>query len=321
MPESHSERYCYLTDLSEKDKPWDEHRRSASAVQKLYQGSEFDQYAKRIDDCSERLVFALTAEDDETFRFRLRSAHFCRCRHCPVCQWRRSLMWRARFFQALPKIQADYPKARYLFLTLTVRNCHITELRATIQQMNRGWKKLSERKKFPAIGFIKAVEVTRNNQDNSAHPHLHILMMVKPSYFNNDYISQQKWIELWRDSVGVSYDPSIRIQAVKPPKGESEGDSSSGVRIALLETLKYHVKVSDLVANADWLAELTRQLHKTRAVAVGGVFRKYLRENEPEDLVTEDAELEPAPEDAPLIYFDWMEQVRRYAKVDPRDAP
>ncbi|WP_170869787.1 protein rep, partial [Shigella sonnei] len=26
-------------------------------------------------------------------RLRLREAHFCRVRHCPVCQWRRSLMW------------------------------------------------------------------------------------------------------------------------------------------------------------------------------------------------------------------------------------
>ncbi|GAB5853628.1 hypothetical protein JMUB7538_27340 [Staphylococcus aureus] len=37
-------------------------------------------------------------------------------------------MWQARFYQALPKIVVDYPSSRWLFLTLTVRNCEIGEL-------------------------------------------------------------------------------------------------------------------------------------------------------------------------------------------------
>ncbi|MGZ7278142.1 protein rep, partial [Streptococcus pyogenes] len=67
---------------------------------------------------------------------RLRSAEFCRVRHCPVCQWRRSLMWQARFYQALPRIVADYPDSRWMFLTLTVRNCDIADLAETLTAMN-----------------------------------------------------------------------------------------------------------------------------------------------------------------------------------------
>ncbi|MBE3060823.1 protein rep, partial [Klebsiella pneumoniae] len=66
----------------------------------------------------------------------LREAHFGRVRHCPVGQWRRSRMWQARFYQSLPRIVADYPDSRGMFLTLTVRNCAIEELGETLSRMN-----------------------------------------------------------------------------------------------------------------------------------------------------------------------------------------
>ncbi|MDI5820602.1 protein rep, partial [Salmonella enterica subsp. enterica serovar Kentucky] len=43
--------------------------------------------------------------------------------------------WR-RFYQSLPKIVADYPDARWMFVTLTVRNCDIADLGETLTAMN-----------------------------------------------------------------------------------------------------------------------------------------------------------------------------------------
>jgi hypothetical protein len=37
--------------------------------------------------------------------------------------------------------------------------------------------------------------------------------------------------------------------------------------------LKCQVKESDLVGDKEWFLELTRQLHKSRAIAVGGILR------------------------------------------------
>lgn len=94
----------YLTDLSEKDKPWDLHRSEADQVRDLYQEGGNVRYGERIEACAKWLAFALVATDEGEREFRLQSAHFCRVRHCPVCQWRRSLMWKARFRKALPSI-------------------------------------------------------------------------------------------------------------------------------------------------------------------------------------------------------------------------
>ncbi len=58
--------------------------------------AEYERYGARMASCGGLLRFgwATLKETGET-RLRLREAHFCRVRHCPVCQWRRSLMWQA----------------------------------------------------------------------------------------------------------------------------------------------------------------------------------------------------------------------------------
>ena len=119
------------------DTPWDKHRRYADRVMSHYAGSKFDRYAERIGLCSQLLEFDLKAVDGDAMRLQLRSARFCRVRHCPVCQWRRSLMWKAKAYQVLPKVVEQYPTHRWLFMTLTQKNIHITELRKTLTEMNK----------------------------------------------------------------------------------------------------------------------------------------------------------------------------------------
>ncbi|WP_338057085.1 protein rep, partial [Salinivibrio socompensis] len=117
---------------------------------------EFERYAQRMAECSGVLRFGWqTAPDTGESRLRLREAHFCRVRHCPVCQWRRTLMWQARFYQAMPRLAAEHPKARWIFLTLTVKNCQISELRDTLKHMNASWQRLKDRKEFKTVsGWI-----------------------------------------------------------------------------------------------------------------------------------------------------------------------
>lgn len=310
MPDESGCNDLYLSDLSSRDKPWDSHRANASLVQTLYEGSDFQRYADRIKQCSRFLGFAFEAEDSGEFRIRLQEARFCRVRLCPVCQWRRSLMWRARFLQAIPKVQEDYPKARWVFLTLTVQNCPLSDLRETLGAMNTAWKRLFSRKAFPAVGFVRSTEVTRA-KDGLAHPHFHCLLMVRPSYFSQNYIKHSEWRELWRDALRVDYLPVVNIKTVK---SKDPLHPEAGVAIALLETLKYGVKESDLLSDAAWLQELTDQLHKTRAVSVGGVLKRYIQEEEPEDLIhTEEEDSQSEAEVA--VWFGWREMVSRYIKA------
>lgn len=306
----------YLSELSEKDKPWDYHRGLADQVCDLYKATELSTYSDRIAVCAKLLEFALSAADTGEQIFRLQTAWFCRVRHCPVCQWRRSLMWKARFIKALPAVAADYPTARWIFLTLTVKNCPVEELKANLTQMNKAWERLSKRKAFPALGWIKSFEVTRNPSDSTAHPHFHVLMMVRSSYFKGQaYINQQQWRDLWQRALRANYEPWIDVKAIKPRKGLSDtSDASTALLVAVKETLKYTVKGNDLVADASWLVEITHQLHKTRAIALGGVLKNYLSDEEPDqdDLIHADDDQGEVLPDDPRWWFSWREMVRRY---------
>ena len=226
-------------------------------------------------------------------------------------------MWRARFFKAIPKVLEAYPKTRFIFLTLTVKNCELVDLKETLSKMNLAWKLLTKRKEFPALGFVKTVEVTKS-KDGSAHPHFHIILMVKEGYFKRGYLSQAKWSELWQSCLKVQYEPVVNVKAIKPPKNMSSYEGSTldaAIISSLCETLKYSVKESDLVADSKWLAELTNQLHKTRAISVGGIFKEYLSEEEPEDLIHTDLLTdEPSTESDPRIWFGWREMIKRYMK-------
>lgn len=233
-------------------------------------------------------------------------------------------MWRARFFKALPKYLAEHESYVPVLLTLTLRNCELSELRETIQHLHHSFKKLSARKCWPAQGWVRSLEVTRNPDTNQAHPHLHVLMFVRKSYFRGrGYIKIAKWIQLWRSCLRVNYDPNLDIRRVKTStEDDSVWDEFTNKKTsepmfqnlmkAICETLKYSVKPSDLISDPEWLTALAGQLHNIRSVAVGGDLRGYLSEEEPEDLIHGD---EGEPDDLsqyPQVIFDWASEVKRY---------
>lgn len=294
-----------LSDVSPQDKPWDKHRSFADRVERFYQGSEFRRYGERIHYCADLLEFGLAPQADESLKLKLRAARFCRLRHCPVCQWRRSLMWKAKAYKVLPKIVEAYPTHRWLFVTLTQRNVPIGELRSTLMQMNRAFQRLVQLKAFPAIGWLRSTEVTRG-RDGNAHPHFHCLLLVPSSYFGKKYLKQSDWVEMWRKSMRLDYNPILDVQAVKQGSQPME---------LVPELLKYCTKESDLVADREWFLELTRQMHKMRAVATGGVLKEYLKEleQEPEDLIGESEPPEAQTDDS--LYFGWKRREKRYRMV------
>ena len=83
--------------------------------------------------------------------------------------------------------------------------------------------------------------------------------MVPPSYFSHGYLSHAKWVALWQQCLRVDYQPVIHVSAIAKHHDPKD---------LIPEILKYQVKESDLVGDHEWFLELTRQLHKTRAIAV-----------------------------------------------------
>lgn len=306
-----SENQVALSALSEKDKPWDIHRNESDKIEDYYKNTHYNKYADRIHFCSEFLDFVLKEHEAGEIKLKLKSARFCRVRTCMVCSWRKSLMYKARVYKSLPKFIEDYPKYRFLFLTLTVKNCEIIELRETIKWMNESFTRMSRLKDFPAEGWIKSVEVTKGCRGD-AHPHFHLLLTVKSTYFSGRaYLSQQKWCDLWKRSLRVDYQPVLDVQAVK---------SRSSLVPLVAEIVKYQTKPTHLIGygteeDRKWFLEYTNQIINTKAISIGGIFREYFRELDKnvtnEDLLLHNEDTELSEDDIKLL-FKWSRKDKLY---------
>ena len=314
-----------LANLSPSDKPWDIHKSESTTVARIYAGSwAHIKKAERMLLCSGVLEFGEIA-DEETggVRFRLLKARFCRVRYCPICQWRRSLLWRAKFYQALPGIVSANPTARFVFLTLTVENCRIEALRETLQNMSKAWNRFKLRKEFSAVmGWVRTTEVTREKDDPKrgfkarlgyCHPHFHVLLMVPSSYFARDYIAQKQWAQAWQGSLRVEYEPRVDVRAVRRKTGTDP--EKTVPHDGLVETLKYSVKPSDMTEAPEWFLALTEQTHRLRFIATGGLFKDVLK---PEEKITEE-EMIHLGDDAPraelvrmIMRFLWEDKAAGY---------
>jgi hypothetical protein len=130
--------------------------------------------------------------------------------------------------------------------------------------------------------------------------------MVPSSYFGRNYMKQSEWVEMWRRSLQIDYNPVLDVQAVK--------QGSTPIEL-VPELLKYCTKESDLVADREWFLELTRQMNRMKCVTTGGFFKEYLKEleEEPEGLIGESDT--PEGEDETSLYFGWKRKDKRYRMI------
>lgn len=314
-------KYEPLVERSPDDKPWDTQRASTDRVTAIYADAEpekFQRLSARMVECSGWLTFG-DVMDRETgeLRLRLKNARFCRVRHCPVCQWRRSLMWKARFYEALPDLVASQPGGRWIMLTLTVRNCAVEDLRETLGIMNKAWGRFVKRKEFADVtGWVRTTEVTRG-ADGSAHPHFHILAQVKSTFFNQGhYVKHEQWRAAWRDAARLPYDPMVEVHAVRDKGGKTVSNANvETMRKAVAEVLKYAVKPADMEADAHWFLTLTDQVHRLRFVACGGVLKDVFKEEEKEsDLLVQDDAPEADPDELRTLTYHWSPKAGHYRR-------
>ena len=270
---------------------WTLRKRQANKIAELYSSMGCTHEWYKIKYCATQLkfIYGYPQYEGAPIPQRLVAANFCRVRHCPICQWRRSVRWQAKAFQALPRIFAKYPNARWLFLTLTVKNCPLIELRSQTNKMNAAFAQWTHQKYWRPIGWLRSLEVTRG-ADDSAHPHFHLLMLVPLSYFTKNYISQNVWAMMWQKHMKLDYLPIVHVKAIKPDLIEK----------SIPEIAKYQCKPQDLIdEDGQWLYELTCQLKNSRGINVGGELKQFFKGKEEaleDDLIGKSChQIQPTP--------------------------
>ena len=264
--------------LSDKDKkgkerPWKEKKTKTLLLAESYTRLGMKK-AYRVLDCGSFLEskrFILSGE------FRLNGANFCKVRLCPMCSWRRELKIFAQTSKVMDKALED-KEYRFIFLTLTCKNVEGAELSSTLDTLFHSFDKMFRRAivKKSIKGWFRALEVTHNLDETSKdydtyHPHFHIILMVNKRYFKDTeiYITQERWTNLWKDSLQVEYTPIVDVRAFKTR-------TKKQVSKSVAETAKYTVKDNDYILDGNEemtdsaVMILDKALANRRLVAFGG---------------------------------------------------
>lgn len=261
-----------------KDRNWRGRKLSNVKLSKGYQKLDYkENMVQNVRQCAEVLTF-LTQENGD---LKLNQAWFCKNKLCPICNWRRSMKYSWQATQIVDEAMKREPKGRFLFLTLTIKNVPGRELNQAMSDLTKSFDKLFRRAKVKKnlLGFLRATEVTvEEEREGYYHPHLHILMMMKSSYFQGgEYLSQKEWTEMWKQSAKLDYTPVVNIKAVKNKK--TEVFDQTGIKKAILETAKYPVKPIDFDdENLQVIDDLYKGLFRKRQLAYGGLFKKLKKE-------------------------------------------
>ncbi len=296
---SSESNYSILEDKTAtgKKRDWRGKKVRSSLVAAHYEGLEkrtgapyYGKKAEKVCDCAECLAFR---RDNETGRLRLYQAYFCKVRLCPMCAWRRSLKIAYHNKLIVEEANRQY-KPAWIFLTLTVKNVEGDHLKQTITDMMQGFRKLFQYKKVKSgtLGFFRALEITKNHEENTYHPHFHVLIPVKRSYFTGkSYIKQAEWTNLWKRAMKLDYRPIVHVQRVKGKKGidaeaiEKEVREAMEEQKAILEISKYPVKDTDVIRgnevteeNLDTVYYLDGALASRRLIGYGGILKEIHQE-------------------------------------------
>ena len=279
-----------------------------SAVRHLFNS----RYGTQLSLCHSELIV-----EYRTNSRKARPLQTCRKRWCPMCAHALSQRRWAALITRLPGIIAPHEPLAWVMLTLTVRNVAVSDLRQTVRHVLQSWRRLTRCDAWPAVGWLRSVELTINPDTREAHPHIHVLLAVKPSYFGRGYITQARWAELWQRSLKVDYLPIVDIRRVKPRQDIPGLSGSAQMALSgISEVMKYVTKPSDVSSMpVDTVAAL-EALHRVRMVEGGGILKGILSmlDEQTEGDVLDDAPNEPVER---TVAYWWRAHEAQYRRRIP----
>ena len=244
----------------------------------------------RVVDCG---TFLELLGDFEMENKKLHKSNFCKNRFCPMCSWRLACKDSLEISILMEHLRKEDNK-EFIFLTLTTPNVIAEELEEEIRKYNKAFEKLVKRKEVKAIvkGYIRKLEVTYQKEKyitkelwgrkkdyykkrglvigdlepnyDTYNPHFHVVIAVNKSYFNQttQYISRERWLELWQLSTG---DKTITQVDIRKAKANDLKE--------VYELAKYSAKDSDYLVSRPVFETFYKALKGKQVLVFSGLFK------------------------------------------------
>lgn len=225
----------------------------------------------RVSGCSNHF----TAVADRTLqKSKIVKAIRCKDKFCPVCQKIKSTK-NALAIQSMYNYLKENTKLNYLFITLTAPNVKGEDLNNELISYSKSFERMIKVKKVAKInkGYIAKLEITYNAEDDSYHPHYHVIMAVPNQYFKNMnyYIKRDEWLEIWKKAKRDEYITQVDVRKI-------HNKNEDGISSEVLELAKYMAKSSDYFNSLDVFETYFNQTYKKRFMRYGGLFKEALKD-------------------------------------------
>lgn len=256
-----------------------------------------------------------TAFDSENSEMHVKKYYFCHARICPVCAKRRAIESAEEVMRAISKIKVDSPEVRFLFVTFTIKNPHIDDLKFTLKHMSDSFNRLKQYPFFRdhVVGYLRKLEITLGRQGPSyCHPHYHCIIAVKPSYYDDSKMGLTEIKRMWAKALRIDYEDVLQVdvQDLKPTSeskvqefAQAWEKENPGKPIpdhyaflsAAQELVKYEVKSGQIFEEIDewvkennsgedakisavnWIRSVEDQLSGSKEINSAGVFLDALK--------------------------------------------
>lgn len=302
--------------LEDRRYDWKEKRVKSVRLYDYYEKAGYPDYADRVKNCATFLEFA-TPEGGER---KLKTANFCKLRLCPMCIGRRAKKSAFKLSQVMDLVEKEH-KAKFIFLTLTMKNVDGEHLGEAITQITKAWERFQGQRQIERSlpGWFRAIEITRGDgitkEDKGYHVHIHGIGAVDADYFSKasrqsgKYLNQSELIQRWKKALRVDYDPSVQISTTKSKR--KNGGVESASLAAAKEGAKYPVKDDDYIDPTlpedraiEILRDYTEALRRRRLTAFGGWMKEAAKKLDAENM-----------EDGDLVHVDDDSVIRDDVKV------
>lgn len=294
-------------------RPWREKKLANLTYSEYLEVLKFKK-ANNVSKCGEVLQFVKTDNG-----LKLYQTWFCHSRLCPLCSWRRSMKNSYELRKILDEAYRKDPNSVFLFLTLTEESSKLGELRKNLTSMNRSIYRLFKYKdvKKDLLGYVRSTEITVNRDNLTFHQHVHILLMVKSSYFSKGhYLTQENWSQLWKRARKLDYKPIVNIKKIRASKKDNSLIASAK------EVSKYQVKDYDYITDDEKgdlvvVDELEHALAGTRQLSFAGLLKEIrhelLLDEKEDDLINVDDEKEK-DDVVDTVMYRWNSKVSNYVR-------
>ena len=240
---------------------------------------------ERIQNCGSFLLFHT---DERKEKKKLVHANNCENRFCPMCAYKKS---RKDAMKISVMLKSREKESKFLFLTLTSKTVTSDNIIDEITDYNKAFKRFSELKPFKnvVVGYVRKLEITYdgnkivtkpmykqkkkyydnlglkvgapNPNYNRYHPHFHVLLAVRTSYFSRNYISQNEWLEMWRNAKRDETITQVDVRKFDMTKGAAE-------------LAAYAAKDSDYLQSQEVFDVMYKALKGRQIITYNGIFKE-----------------------------------------------